>query len=120
MVEIAESIDEFLAPLLLPGSTRAVVELAIVDGWPGGGRLGGGADIMGAETARASFGKGRRGDGAGLAWGQLAKGSSSCSCHSLHGQCWHLWGTHPGLLSSGVVLPEESLLKYVVWDTRGD
>lgn len=105
MAEIAESIDEFLGGFFTD-SARALAGPAMVEDWlRGEPARGGWAATRGSETLRFSFGKRReRGDGAGLAGRVLAQVSGA------HAEAGMPPRTHPGLLSSGVVVPEESLL----------
>lgn len=113
---MAESIEEFLgAPLA--SSARTLVEPAMAEGWPGGLPPRGFGFTTGSETLRASFGnRWEKEGGAGLAGGWSALGSTlnergSKRCRQERGtQNERSILTHPGLLSSGVVAPEDSLL----------
>jgi hypothetical protein len=109
IAEMAESIEEFLGALLA-GSARTLDWPAMVDDWPIGEPLEGWTAMAESETLRVSFGScGERG-GAGL--------EEAVSTFVLEGRFRHRarlwkenpWRTHPGLLSSGVAVPEESLL----------
>ncbi len=117
IAEMAESIDEFLgAPFA--SSARTPEEPAMAAGWLEEEPPGGFGFTTGSETLRVSFGnRCERGGGAGLAGAWLVRGST------LIARGRNLWRqerergeededsmtTHPGLLSSGVVAPEDSL-----------
>jgi hypothetical protein len=107
MADMAESIDEFLG-WFLPGSARVLAGPAMVEDWLKEEAPVGCAGTRGSETLRRSFGKRReRGDGTGL----LDKAELARACPPRPDQAAGILPrTHPGLLSSGVVVPEESLL----------
>ena len=115
IAEMAESIDEFRGGFPA-GSARAPVDPGMMGGRVEGGPPGGGAATSGSETLRTSFGKrSELGDGAGLIHTQTvsARASATRAGGAENGSSPE---THPGLVASGVVLPEESLLKYVFSD----